>query len=304
MNSLSIGQKANAKINLYLHVTGKRDDGYHTLDSLVVFADIGDNINVKLNDHGTERGTERGNEIVLSVTGPFAKEIPSGEDNLVIRAAKFLQQRYSIHPSAHISLEKNLPPASGIGGGSADAAATIRALAGLWQIDLSQENETEFNKILARELGADVPVCLKNQNVFMGGIGEIFIPAPALPPFWMVLVNPGCRVSTPEVFSGRKGAFSKSAVFNEHPANLGELIQIISRLDNDLFASAVELAPEIRDVISALEKLDGALLARMSGSGATCFAIFASADSARAGARQIADKYPHWWAQSAPATPP
>ncbi|MDH5489984.1 MAG: 4-(cytidine 5'-diphospho)-2-C-methyl-D-erythritol kinase [Rhodospirillaceae bacterium] len=296
MNSLSTNQKANAKINLYLHVTGKRNDGYHTLDSLVVFADIGDNISVSSNNEE--------NKITLSITGPFAKEIPSGEDNLVVGAAKFLQQRYSITAGANISLEKNLPPASGVGGGSADAAATIRALANLWKIDLNQENESEFNKVLAHDLGADVPVCLKNKNVFMGGIGEIFTPAPALPPFWMVLANPGRKVSTPDVFSGRKGAFSKSAIFNERPAGLNEFVEIIATQNNDLFASAVELAPEIKDVISALEKLDGALLTRMSGSGATCFAIFASADAAHAGARQIADKYPGWWAQSAQMASP
>ncbi|MDH5772857.1 MAG: 4-(cytidine 5'-diphospho)-2-C-methyl-D-erythritol kinase [Rhodospirillaceae bacterium] len=296
MNSLSISQKANAKINLYLHVTGKRDDGYHTLDSLVVFADIGDNINVKPNDQG--------NEIVLSVTGPFTQNIPLGEDNLVVRAAKFLQQRYSINLGANISLEKNLPPASGVGGGSADAAATIRALANLWKIDLDQENENKFNQTLAHDLGADVPVCLKNKNVFMGGVGEMLVPAPALPPFWMVLANPGCAVSTPDVFARRKGVFSKSAIFNEPPAGLNEFIEKIARQSNDLFASAVELAPEIKDVIGALEKLNGALLARMSGSGATCFAIFASADAAHAGARQIADKYPGWWAQSAQMASP
>ena len=291
MNSLSTSQKANAKINLYLHVTGKRDDGYHTLDSLVVFADIGDNINVSTNNED--------DKIKLSITGPFAKGIPLGENNLVVRAAKFLQQRYSINLGANISLEKNLPPASGIGGGSADAAATIRALAGLWEIDLNKEDEIGFNKTLASNLGADVPVCMNNKNVFMGGIGESISPAPELPTFWMVLANPGCAVSTPEVFARRNGEFSNTARFTERPASVHELIKIIAARNNDLLAGAVELAPEIKDTISELEKLDGALLARMSGSGATCFAIFANADAAHAGARKIADKYPGWWVGAA-----
>ena len=291
MNQLSIKQKANAKINLYLHVTGKRDDGYHTLDSLVVFADIGDKISVTPNG---ESG-----EISLVATGPFAKDIPLDENNLVIRAAKLLQQMYATNLGANILLEKNLPPASGIGGGSADAAATIRALAELWKIDLSKKDQTEFNKTLALNLGADVPVCMENKNVFMSGIGEILTTAPTLPPFWLVLVNSGSRVFTPDVFSGRKGDFSQTGKFDEQPANVDELVTILSKRSNDLFTSALDLAPEIQNVIGALQQQDGALLVRMSGSGATCFAIFANKRAAHGAAAKIAEKYPEWWVGAA-----
>ncbi|MCK5167859.1 MAG: 4-(cytidine 5'-diphospho)-2-C-methyl-D-erythritol kinase [Rhodospirillaceae bacterium] len=287
MSSTVITQKANAKINLYLHVTGKRDDGFHILDSLVVFADVGDSLSVRL--------VPGSNELIFKTSGPFSAEVPTDDGNLVLRAAKLLRDTHAIQMGAEILLEKNLPVSSGIGGGSADAAATLRALSDLWGLKApALDLET-----ISQKLGADVPVCLTGKNVFMGGIGEILAPAPPLPPCWLVLANPGCKVSTPEVFKNRSGEFSSPARFDEAPADTARLAEIIAERKNDLFQGALGIAPEIRGVMAALQNLDGALLARMSGSGATCFGLFADEAGALAGAKRIAQNNPGWWVRAA-----
>lgn len=291
MKQLSTTQRANAKINLYLHVTGRRKDGFHTLDSLVVFADVGDNISASRVDENSD--------ILFTTSGPFGQNIPLGENNLVVRAAKLLQGKYAITAGARINLEKNIPPASGIGGGSADAAATMRALAEIWEIDFTKENKSYFNQMISASLGADVPVCFNGKNVFMGGIGEILTPAPTLPQCWLVLANPGVAVSTPEVFAARKGTFSHTARFENVPLSVQELVDIVGLRKNDLTPSAQYIAPEIETVISLLHKLDDALLVRMSGSGATCFAIFPNEQSAITGAKKILKENPKWWVRAA-----
>jgi len=194
-------------------------------------------------------------------------------------------------PAAALTLEKNLPPASGIGGGSSDAAATLMALAELWQLDLG---ERHFEG-LAASLGADVPVCLFGRTAWLGGIGESVAAAPPLPPCSVVLVNPGVALSTPAVFAARSGPFSLPSRFAERPGEASALAAVLAERRNDLMPPALRLAPGIARVLSALEAEPGALLARMSGSGATCFALFAAASAAQAASGRLAAAHPDWW---------
>jgi 4-diphosphocytidyl-2-C-methyl-D-erythritol kinase len=280
-----------AKINLWLHVIGRRDDGYHLLDSLVVFAGVGDTVEVR-HAHALADG-----EVALTVSGPFARDLPTDGGNLVVRAAQRLASvLVAPPPAAAIHLIKRLPPASGIGGGSADAAATLRALACLWRVSIPEEMLAS----LALSLGADVPVCLAGFPAFVGGIGESIAPAPPLPAAWLVLANPRVAVPTAEVFRRRDGDFSAPAPFAEPPGDAAALALSLAHRSNDLTLPALAHAPVIGDVLAALARLDGALLARMSGSGATCFALFATAAAARAGARVLAAEKPQWWVADAP----
>ncbi len=276
---------APAKINLALHVCGKRADGYHLLDSLVVFADTGDTISVQPSA-----------DLTLSITGPFAGQLSEEKNNLALRAANLLRAEGQGAPGATIELEKSLPVASGIGGGSADAAATLRACGQLWNIDPTCLSNTR----LAAELGADVPVCLFGESVFMSGIGEILEPVGPLPDFAMLLVNPGVSVSTKSVFSTLKGysdplprdAFSKLR-------NIEDLVGALSQTRNDLATPAAELAPQITDVLAALTGAEGCLLSRLSGSGATCFGLFRTLNEAVRAGTQISAQNPGWWARPA-----
>lgn len=263
---------APAKVNLYLHVTGKRADGYHLLDSLAVFPAVGDKITV-----------EAAPTCTLDLCGPFGASLTSEPDNLLLRAARALAPERG----AHLRLEKNLPVASGIGGGSADAAATLRALSRLW--GLKPENLSD----LALQLGADVPVCLRSVPTRMQGIGEILAPAPRLPHFGMVLVNPGVAVPTPAVFKTRTGGFTPAPRLPGCWADATAMAADLARCTNDLQDAAIALEPVIATVLATLSALPGALLARMSGSGATCFALFANEAAATTAAQQISQK--EWW---------
>lgn len=266
-------EAAPAKINLTLHVTGRRADGYHLLDSLVVFTDTGDRIS-----------TRPAEGLSLTVTGPFAQGIPVDDSNLVLRAARHLGVT-----NAAISLEKNLPMASGIGGGSADAAATLRALARMTGRALPKA------QTLAT-LGADVPVCLASWPRRMSGLGEVLAEVPALPSIWLVLANPGVPLSTPAVFAAltrRDGAAMPQAL--PHLASAAELAAFLQTQRNDLEPAACSLAPVIGTTLSALSAQPGCLIARMSGSGATCFGLFPDPHSAAAAARKIAGAQPGWW---------
>ncbi|MFN4155919.1 MAG: 4-(cytidine 5'-diphospho)-2-C-methyl-D-erythritol kinase [Paracoccaceae bacterium] len=263
---------APAKINLTLHVIGQRADGYHLLDSLVVFADVGDVVSVTASDR-----------LGLTITGPQAAMLPAGEDNLVLRAARMMGAR------AAITLEKRLPVASGIGGGSADAAATLRALARLGHGVLPADGD-----VLA--LGADVPVCLRARAVRMQGVGERLTEVPPLPEAWLVLVNPGVAVSTPQVFRGlahRDNAPMPDVV--PPLPSVTALAGFLQAMRNDMEAPALALAPAIGAVSAALSAQPGCLLARMSGSGATCFGLFADASSAQAAALAVQAAQPEWW---------
>lgn len=276
-----VRRAAPAKLNLYLHVLGRRDDGYHLLDSLVAFADIADVVTAR-----------PASALSIEVAGPFAGGLQGdARENLVWRAAAALAARAGIEPGAALALEKNLPVASGIGGGSSDAAAALRALGELWRLDLG---ERQFQG-LAQSLGADVPVCLFGEPAWIGGIGEIVAPAPPLPPCWVVLANPGVSLATPEVFGAHTGAFSEPARFETAPVDAAALARLLETRRNDLAAPALALAPEISDVLRALEAEPGALLARMSGSGATCFALFAGESAAEAAQRRLRAAHSGWW---------
>lgn len=282
---------APAKINLTLHVCGKRADNYHLLDSLVVFAGIGDRITVAAAD-----------KISLSITGPFGGALANEPDNLVLRAARLLAITHSLKAGAAITLEKNLPVASGIGGGSADATATLIACGKLWNVDPLRLSDSE----IASALGADVPVCLRGVPAYMSGIGEIIHPAPALPEAWLVLVNPGEPLATKAVFGALNGRFS--AAMGRHAfeklEGASDLAKALKLYSNDLMAPARELLPAVGAVIETLEQTPGCLLARLSGSGPTCFGLFADAVTAYAAARNIAAQKPSWWSVAAPLLKP
>ena len=273
-------ERAPAKINLHLHVTGRRADGYHLLDSLVVFAGAGDVLRAGPAE-----------DLSLALEGPFAEGLRAEPDNLVLRAARALAAAAGIAPRARLVLEKRLPVASGIGGGSADAAAALRLLARLWGLALPAAEMAR----LAAGLGADVPVCLAGQPTRMQGIGEILLPAPRLPaePVGLVLVNPGVALPTPPVFRARTGPFSPAAALPAAWADARAMAADLAALGNGLEAAAISLCPAIAEVLTALRGLEGCLLARMSGSGATCFALFPDPVAAEAAASRVARA--GWW---------
>lgn len=277
----AIAELAPAKINLALHVTGQRADGYHLLESIVTFADIGDwlSFSPAQEDHFT-------------LSGRFSDMLSAdAADNLVIRARDRLRGllgRIGLEaPPVAIHLEKNLPVASGIGGGSADAAAALRGLLRLWQADGLPARELGT---LALSLGADVPMCLHGKPAIASGVGEQLSPLPDLPSLFLVLGNPLRGVSTPDVFS---------CLAERHNPGLpsigdGDWVRLLPRLRNDLEESARGLLPEIAE-ISALIGAQGATLTRMSGSGATCFGIFRSKDASRQAALQLREARPDWY---------
>jgi len=269
-------EAAPAKVNLFLQVLGRRPDGYHLLDSLVVFAAIGDTVRA-----APAPGFS------LTLEGPEAPSLVAEADNLVLRAARALAKAGGIAGAAALHLEKALPVASGIGGGSADAAATLRALTRLWGMP------AEVARRVAPGLGADVPACLVAQPLRMGGVGEVISPAPALPEFGLVLANPRAGVATPDVFRALAGRFAgRPADLPAGWPDAAAMAADLARLSNDLEAPAMELCPAIAPVLAALASLPDALLARMSGSGATCFAIMPDAARAAHAATLLP---PSWW---------
>ena len=272
---------APAKINLYLHVLGRRADGYHRLDSLIAFADVGDAVTAAPAD-----------TLTLTGGGPEAAAIADlGDDNLVLRAARLLIARAGIATGAALHLDKRLPAAAGIGGGSSDAAAALRALSRLWDHPLDEQSLIA----LALELGADVPACLAARPVWIGGIGDELEPAATLPDAGVVLANPRRSLPTAAVFQRRSGPFSAPGRFDPMPRAAAGLAAALASRHNDLTEAALALVPEIAAVIERLAALPGALLARMSGSGATCFALFADRAAALAGGRALSLAEPGWW---------
>jgi 4-diphosphocytidyl-2-C-methyl-D-erythritol kinase len=276
---------APAKVNLSLHVTGQRSDGYHLLDSLVVFCGIGDRITV-----------EHSAAARFTLTGPFAAQIPDGGDNLVMQAV----QAFGMGQPFAITLEKNLPVASGLGGGSSDAAATIRAIRRLADHATSRDPGSDADaEFLA--LGSDVPVCLKAAPMRLGGIGDILRPPPPLPEVHIVLVNPGVQMSTPSVFAALQSK-TNAPMPDTLPAwpDAAALAQWLTHQRNDLEPPARLVAPQIGDVLAALSSLSRCLMARMSGSGATCFGLFATATQADTAASQLITDHPDWWVATGP----
>lgn len=265
--------KARAKVNLCLHVTGRRADGYHNLESVVGFADIGDTISVT-----------RARETSLDMSGPYAADLSAGPDNLVLAAQAL------VAPDAqyHIHLEKNLPVASGIGGGSADAAAVIRLL-----VDEFGHAMPDTNRLMA--LGADVPVCVFGQASVMRGAGADITPLPDFPTLHAVLINPNKGVSTAVVFSRLNGQFGGGMSAGAAQLQTADAaVAWLGAQRNDLEPPAMRAEAAISDCLTAL-RANGAMLARMSGSGATCFGVFETAEQARGAAARISNDNPDWW---------
>lgn len=283
----AITVEAPAKVNLYLHVTGKRDDGYHLLDSLVVFAGAGDSL-----------ALESADGLHLDLAGPGADALAAGTngDNIVLRAARLLAEQAGIAAHARITLTKRLPVAAGIGGGSADAAATLRGLVRLWNLSVPEEDLRE----LGLRLGADLPVCLAGRPTTMTGVGEHLTPAPALPPAWLLLVNPRRPLSTPAVFKARTGGFTPAQPLTEAPETAHALAVALAARRNDLTAAAITLEPVVADMLALIAAQPHCLLARMSGSGATCFGLFADQTQAQAAATALTHAQPQWWVAAAP----
>jgi 4-diphosphocytidyl-2-C-methyl-D-erythritol kinase len=266
-------EHAPAKVNLYLHVTGRRPDGYHLLDSLAVFGPAADTL-----------VAEPAEKLTLVLDGPFGEALEAEPDNLVLRAARALGAR-----GAALRLTKRLPVASGIGGGSADAAAALRLLNRLW----GTGRDEAALAALAAPLGADIPVCVASRPAVMQGVGELIRPSPGLPECGLLLVNPLIPLATPAVFRARQGGFSPPATLPEAWPDAAAMADDLGRLTNDLEAPALSLCPVIAEVLSALRAQPGCLLARMSGSGATCFGLFATSAGAQAAARVMPST---WWA--------
>ncbi|MEG9861168.1 MAG: 4-(cytidine 5'-diphospho)-2-C-methyl-D-erythritol kinase [Parvularculales bacterium] len=278
---------ASAKINLTLKIKGRRDDGFHKVSSLVAFTEVGDVVCGSC-----------AKDMSLDITGPFAPHVSSGT-NLVVRAAQTFFQEMSLQPCTQFMLEKNLPVASGIGGGSADAAATLRLLARLHRENIKSEEDIEPERLqrLACVLGADVPVCLGGQPAMVSGIGEQVEPLESFPTVSVVLINLGVGVSTAKVFR----AFAEKAVVSDTSAcNLPVFRDAYDIADwcrdqgNDLTVAACGIAPEIADVLYRLENIPLCLLARMSGSGDTCFALFAEHEEAQSAAQRTKNET-GWW---------
>ena len=276
---------APAKLNLYLHVTGRKTDGYHELDSLVAFASIGDEV-----------GLRKAQEFRFRVTGAQANVLTQdSEENLVVKAAQSLAEMTGHALDMHIVLAKKLPVASGIGGGSSDAAAALRLLAQHWGLAADDPRLMQT----AMRLGQDVGVCLRVENKYMTASGVL--PADKLPRADIVLINPGKGLSTPAVFKEYKesgAAFSPLSRLQITPRNLDELIAALKIRTNDLYAPACRLMPEIAEIIAVLDATPECLLARMSGSGATCFGIYSDAAAARSAAAQIRAIRPRWWVEA------
>jgi 4-diphosphocytidyl-2-C-methyl-D-erythritol kinase len=268
---------APAKVNLTLHVTGRRSDGYHLLDSLVVFPRIGDQV-----------AAQAAPDLGLAIDGPFGQELdPPGT---LVRAGARLNRREG--SGARLRLTKTRPVARGIGGGSSDAAATLRMLARLWSVALPPADA-----VLG--LGADVPVCLAARPARMSGIGEVLAPV-ELPSFWLVLCNPGVPLATAPVFRALKCAENPPMTPGESWRDLADFCHFLRDSRNDLEAPAIALAPVIAEVLAALARCPGCRLARMSGSGATCFGVFGSAAAAQEAARALGRAAPGWWVAAAP----
>lgn len=261
---------AYAKINLALHVRGREADGYHRIETLFAFAEEGDVLRV-----GSGEGLR------LTIEGPFAGALVEDEDNLVLRAARALRDHCGVDPGASIALEKKLPVAAGLGGGSADAAAALRALDRFWGTGLAEAELAE----IGRTLGADVPACLLSRTAIGTGRGDLLerVEPAGLTGMPVLLVNPGAALSTASVF-GRWGG-----------EDGGPLPEDWREGRNDLEGAARALAPEVGEVLGALREQEGASLVRMSGSGATCFALFESGSARDQAAAAIRAGNPAWW---------
>lgn len=283
---------APAKINLFLHLTGRKANGYHTLDSLVGFVDIGDIITLA-----------EAPAFSFSVTGDFAPALQASgmrgggfqdDNNLVVRATRLLGDIADRPLTLSITLEKNLPVAAGIGGGSTDAAAAVWGLMHYWGL----APDAPYIRPLLEKLGADVPVCYDCSPRFMRGIGDKLLPPLDLPDIPILLVNPGVACSTQDIFLHHQGKYKQDV---EAPPSFDDaqaLIAFLKMCDNDLYGATIDVVPPVRNVINALESEDHVLMARMSGSGATCFALFDNITHCRTAEKNLKNANPDWWVRS------
>lgn len=278
--------RAPAKINLYLHVLGRRPDGYHILDSLITFVNLYDILEIEAAD-----------DLVLTIDGPFGSGLSSGEDNLIIKAANILSNASGVKKGANIKLTKNLPIASGMGAGSSDAVATFKALSKLWGLSLSSDDLCE----IALDIGAELPFFITGKSAIVSSIGEYIEPID-LPKLDILLVNPGIPVLTAQIFNNfakKADKLEKSPIKWENKySNKNDLINFLLQTKNDLKESAIDSVPQIGAVIKELEAQEGCLFANMSGSGATCFGIFDNAKQAEEAKDAISQKYPDWWVEN------
>ena len=289
MSSSSVAplvERAPAKVNLTLRVIGRRRDGYHTLESLVAFASVGDRLRFV-----------PGGALGLTVQGPFATQSGAIDDNLVLRAARALAAEVPRLKLGRFTLSKDIPAAAGLGGGSADAAAALRLLA---RANRLASGDPRLMKV-ARQLGADVPVCLDPRARLMRGIGEVLSGPKQLPRLAAVLVNPGVALATAKVFA----RFDRNKSRRRHddrprtiPRQAQRLVDFLGARGNDLEPAAIALAPAIVGVLTALRASPACELARMSGSGASCFGLFGSQRAAAAAARNLAKHHPGWWVRA------
>jgi 4-diphosphocytidyl-2-C-methyl-D-erythritol kinase len=276
-------EKAPAKINLTLRIIGRRADGYHELESLVAFAGIGDTLTL-----------QPGAQAALDVSGPYAAVCGATDDNLVLKAVAALSERVDGLKAGRFTLDKQLPVASGIGGGSSDAAAALRLLARLNGIALDDKRLAAA----ARVVGADVPVCVDPRPRIMRGIGELLSPPISLPAMPAVLVNPGVPVATRDVFSKLVPTRGGKNGLDGVPSGYDAVIAFLDEHGNDLTQPAIVCAPVIADVLTALRSWPGVRFTRMSGSGSTCFALFGTAGEAATAARCLQAEREDWWVQA------
>ncbi len=269
---------ARAKVNLWLNVVGRRADGFHLLDSLIAFTDLADEIEVASSQ-----------TLSLEIVGPAAPTLEGdSDDNLVLKAARLLAGLAGVAPRAALRLTKRIPVAAGLGGGSADAAATLRALVDLWRVAMPEEELFD----LAATLGADVPMCLAGRPALATGIGERLALAPKLPACAILLVNPGVALPTPAVFAAREGVFSAAKPLGGGWPSLREFSDDLAHRGNDLTDAAISLQPEVADVLAHLRRSEGVAHVAMSGSGATCFGLFGSLEAAKRAASLLPAA---WW---------
>jgi 4-diphosphocytidyl-2-C-methyl-D-erythritol kinase len=261
-------------------VLGRRSDGYHDLDTIAVFADVGDTV-----------AAAAAGSLTLSISGPFAGHVPTGGENIVLRAARLLRERAGTDVGAEISLTKNLPAGAGFGGGSADAAATLHALNELWGLGL----DADALNAIGQRLGADVPMCLASEPLRACGAGERIELMENWPQVSLVLVWPGQPLSTASVFASLPPASRSALPEPPAPPNAGGIATWLADCRNDLEASAVRLAPAISTALSMLRATPGCRLARMSGSGSGCFALYRSRAEAAAAAESVGNLRPDWW---------
>lgn len=282
--------QAPAKVNLYLHVKRKRDDGYHDLDSLVAFCDFGDEISLSISD-----------ECRLKITGPFANTLSVDEKtlertshNIVAKTLWALADYAGKNPSFEITLTKNIPLGAGLGGGSADAAALARILCEMWAID---SNTHAFQKILF-DLGADVPVCFYNKPCRIQNAGEIGFTAHGIPSLNAVLIHPNTHCSTANVFEINAFHLEDNIIIPDTFESAETLIDFLKTKKNTLTKAAIKNTPTIETILETLNTQDVILLSRMTGSGSACFGVFGTKDAAQNAAKAIKNLHPEWWVQA------